>query len=201
MKKILLSGTVGLLLASSVYAADNNWYMGASIGQNKGDSEVTAGTASLDETDTAWKIYGGYNFNKYFALELFYADLGELSLKGNNGDTFSYKGTAYSFTANNASLTTEVESVGLNVLATYPVHKHFEPFAKLGLHRYDVESTVTASSISSSSVSDDGTDLLYGLGFKIPITESISVIAEWENYEFGDYGSSDFISAGLIYKF
>lgn len=201
MKKIILSGAVCLLLSTAAIAEESKWYMGANIGQNKADSGIEAGTSSLDEKDTAWKIYGGYNFNQYFGLEIFYADLGEMSLKGNNGDTFSYAGTSYSFTANNASVVTEAESFGISAVASYPVHKYFEPFAKLGLHRYDLKSTVTASSLSSSSVSEDGTDLTYGLGFKIPVGKKVSFVAEWERFEFDDSRESDFISAGLIYKF
>jgi hypothetical protein len=32
---------------------------------------------SMEDTDTAWKLYAGYWFNAHFGLELSYADLGE----------------------------------------------------------------------------------------------------------------------------
>lgn len=201
MKRIILSSAVCLLLSTSIMADENKWYMGANIGQNKADSGIDAGTASLDEKDTAWKVYGGYNFSQYFALEMFYADLGEMSLKGNNGDTFSLGGTSYSFIANNASVVTDAQSFGLNVVGSYPLHKYFEPFAKIGLHRYDIESTVSGSNLSTTSVSDDGTDIIYGLGFKIPVGKKVSFVAEWERFEFNEDRESDFLSMGLIYKF
>lgn len=202
MKKVIISTVLSLTLCSSLMANDENkWYMGASIGQVEADTEINAGTASLDEDDTAWKVFGGYKFNQYFATELFYTDLGESSLKGDNGDTFSTGGTNYVFTADSASIVTEAKTIGISVVASYPVHKYFEPFAKVGVHRWDIDLTVGASTLGSSSTSDDGTDIMYGVGFDIPINESFAIRAEWERYDLDEYNEGDFLSAGLMYRF
>lgn len=202
MKRILLSTVLSFALCGSLLASDENrWYMGASIGQSEADTEISAETASLDEDDTAWKIFGGYKFNQYFATEFFYADLGEASLTGDNGDTFSTGGTDYAFTADGASIVTDAKTIGISIVGSYPVYQYFEPFAKVGFHRWDIDFEVGASTLGSASTSDDGTDIMYGLGFDIPINDNFVVRAEWERYELDEYNEGDFLSAGLIYKF
>lgn len=77
-------------LPAAAGAAEAYWYLGASVGQSSIDatsSEIEQGFlvddgfvatgTSLDDTDTGWKGYLGYRFNRFFALEGGYADLGE----------------------------------------------------------------------------------------------------------------------------
>ena len=37
---------------------------------------------SCSDTDTAWKIFGGYQFSRYFAAELGYNDFGKATASG-----------------------------------------------------------------------------------------------------------------------
>ena len=55
---------------------DAGFYIGGALGQSSFDVEC-ARTTSCDDSDSSWKIFGGYQFNKHFALEFGYADLGE----------------------------------------------------------------------------------------------------------------------------
>lgn len=209
MKKIILTTGLGLLLSSSLFASEENkFYAGFNIGKAEANTTVNIGTATLDEKDTAWKVYSGYKFNNYFSAELFYADLGEGSLSGNNGDTFTYSGTTYNFIVDGASIATESKSLGLNFVASYPINKYFEPFAKIGIHRWDVDMSVGASTIPTSSASDKGTDLVYGAGFDIPISKNLMFRAEWERFEMDPslqgiktMEEIEFLSVGIAYKF
>jgi OmpA-OmpF porin, OOP family len=101
---------------------DSGWYLGANIGQSRSDIDnerITQNllqgglsTASFDENDrdTGFKLLGGYQFNRYMAIEGGYFDLGkfdftvqtlplgtltgEIKLKGINADTKdSFRGT------------------------------------------------------------------------------------------------------------
>lgn len=200
MKKILISTSLCMVLAGSLVANDKNQYAGFSYGQGKANTNVNAITASLDEKDNGYKIFGGYKFNKYFSTELFYTDLGSASLSGNNGDTFSYEGSTYQFIANSASLTFDAKTIGLAGVASYPLHKYFEPFVKIGLHRYDLKATVSGTNFSASE-SDTGTDIVYGLGFNIPINESFDIKTEYEKYNLDEYNDTRFLSVGIAYKF
>src|SRR5918999_3462516 len=62
-------------------------FLGASIGQSEIDDEatrelslITSGT--VDGKDTAWKIFGGYMFNRHFGFESAYVRLGDVRYSG-----------------------------------------------------------------------------------------------------------------------
>jgi len=50
--------------------------IGGSIGQSDIDDAITSGLIDANQTidgkDTAWKIFGGYMFNRHFGLEAAY---------------------------------------------------------------------------------------------------------------------------------
>ena len=213
MKKlvsILVLWAVVMVAPLSAAEADaTNWYFGAGYLQSEADTDIAGltGTASLDEKDSGFKIFGGYQFNPYLGLEMAYADLGTVSLKGNNGDTFTYKGAAYSFTANNANLEldTWVIEVGgkfslpLDLVTGQDYLKYITPFAKLGGFYWDQEATVTASGVNGGSISDDGFDFYFGAGLQINIHKNFAISGEWQRYT-GD-GSIDTYGANLIIRF
>src|SRR6476619_1304874 len=76
LSALLLSSTLGAV-AFGANAQDHHMYMGAGVGQSK----VNEG--SYDDRDTAFSVFGGYDFNQYFSVEAGYADLG--NLKSNVG--------------------------------------------------------------------------------------------------------------------
>ncbi|HEU5282508.1 MAG TPA: outer membrane beta-barrel protein, partial [Burkholderiales bacterium] len=73
----------GLLLTAGpapAFAQDEaGFYVGGGIGQSElkdacdGDGLTVT---DCDDTDTAWKLFAGYWFNKYFAVEGGYIDFG-----------------------------------------------------------------------------------------------------------------------------
>ena len=201
----LKHGIVGALISavglSTAQAAENPIYIGIGFGQSNFDSGVSnlTGTAKLDDTDTGFKLFAGYQFNNYFSLEGHYADFGEASLTGNTGDTFVIDGTTYAFTANNVSVKSEPTSLGLSAVLRYPVTQSIEPFAKVGIHSWDVDGAVT-STAGNVTTSDSGADALFGIGVNVAITDSLSARLEAERYNFDD-DDLDFISIGLQYNF
>jgi OOP family OmpA-OmpF porin len=90
MKRVL--GVLVMAAAScagaTALAQDGRAYLRLALGQSQADIDCT-GTTSCDDGDTAWKVFGGYQFNRHFALEAGYANLGEA--------------TASPFTASSAS--------------------------------------------------------------------------------------------------
>ena len=199
MKKILLIS--GLMLAGLNASADEiKWYGGVSYGNSKVDTGITnlTGTASLDEKDNGYKIFAGANVTQYISAELHYLDFGEATLKGNNGDTFDLGGTTYSFTSTE-TVTGEGDSYGISAIASYPMHEHFEPFVKVGLHRWELDYQIKTN---NSTVSVDGTDIFYGIGANIPLTSNFSARIEYELFECdNEVEDITFLSAGLLYKF
>ena len=73
-----------LVLAASQASAQA--YLGGSVGQSDIDEQITTGLitgGSVDGKDNAFKIFGGYMFNRHFGIEGAYVDLGEVSYSGN----------------------------------------------------------------------------------------------------------------------
>jgi OOP family OmpA-OmpF porin len=73
MKKLLMAAAVAAVLVAGQASAQ--MYMGAGVG-----------SAKLDSREDSWKLYGGYQFNPTWGVELGYNDLG----KNRGGDMESW---------------------------------------------------------------------------------------------------------------
>ncbi|MDD5031032.1 MAG: outer membrane beta-barrel protein, partial [Rhodoferax sp.] len=122
------------LLATPLAMAQTDttgWYGGASVGQSKAsidEARITsgllangliAGPISPVNRDLGYKIFGGYQFNRYWALEAGYFDLG----------TFGFSTT----TAPAGSLAGDSRLKGLNLdaVGTLPITDKFAVFGRL----------------------------------------------------------------------
>jgi OOP family OmpA-OmpF porin len=172
--------------AGPAFAQDTGFYAGLSFGQSSADFDCS-GLITCDDQDTAWKILGGYRFNRNLAVEFGYTDLGEGS--GSDGvDTATIESTAF-----------EVVAVG-----SFPIANNFSVYGKAGFFRGDTEATVTGT--SSGSVSESNTDLTYGVGVQYDFNRNLGVRGEWQRYtnlggENIDEFDVDVISVGLIWRF
>src|SRR5689334_14737657 len=102
-----------ILIAIAVFASapaaaadypDSHAYLGANLGMSRAhiDNDRIAGglqqagftTTGIDddEKDFGFKLYGGYSFNPYLALEAGYFDLGEFGFTANTSPPGSLKG-------------------------------------------------------------------------------------------------------------
>jgi len=170
---------------------NKDWYIGASAGLAKSDAGVTdlTGDLKLDESNMGYKVYAGYDVNKYISAEVFYADFGKVNLTGSNG-TFKHDGATNTVTSA-FEYGADITSFGTSAVFHLPLHKHVIPFAKIGVHRWK-------QSFSTSNLT--GTDMQYGLGIDFPINDSFSIRTEYESYKF-DSDNSQLMTAGLIVKF
>jgi opacity protein-like surface antigen len=165
------------------------WYVGGSVGQSKIDCS-TGGVAgvSCDDSDTAFRVLGGYQFNKYLGAELGYADLGKATLSA-------------------AGLSASVEAKAWDLVAVgrVPVADRFSLFGKLGMYRADSDLSSNTALIPASS--DDNTDVTYGLGAQYDFNKNLGVRAEWQQYKkvgsdsTGGEGDVDVMSVGVVYRF
>jgi len=192
-RNLLTAGLLALVAVSTpALSQDTGWYAGLGVGQSKAKDACTgvAGPGiSCDDTDTAWKIFGGYQFNANFGAELGYTDLGEVSA------TFAGFGSA------------TIESKGIELLGvgTYPINQQFSIFGKLGFFRWDVDANDGTGLVGS--VSDSGTDLTFGFGVKYNFTKNVALRAEWQRYtDVGETNTTgmadvDVLGVSVIIKF
>lgn len=181
---------VGLLLASGTSLAQQpGFYMGASLGQAKVDLDVNSLVSDLralgvtnissrkDEKDTAWKVFGGYQFSPYLALEGGYADFGKYTarLKGTylgNGVTAIGEAQAYAFFA--------------DVVGHFPLRDNtLSIFGKAGVAYAHTKLNATAragANSASDATSDNDTVAKLGAGLRYSFTKQFAVRAEYERY-------------------
>jgi OmpA-OmpF porin, OOP family len=185
-KRVALNGLVALgLLAGSVAQADSQpgFYAGAGVGQVK----IKADDEGFDADDTGFKVFGGYSFNEYFAVEAAYFDGG----KPDDNVDFGI-GTPVNIEA-------DASGFNLSAVGRLPLGEAFSLFAKLGYASYDVKLTARVNNVSFSDKLNDE-DLSYGVGAAYNFGQSFQVRAEYEAIDV-DGGDFDFISLGGVFKF
>jgi len=169
-------------MTKAVTGPDSGWLVGGSIGQSKFKVDCPAGV-SCDDSDTAFRAFGGYNFNKHFGVELGYADLGKLTVSalGISGDI---KATAWDLLA----------------VGTLPIGDKFGVYGKLGMYRAD---TKESGAIGGSS--DSNTDITYAIGGQYNFNKNLGIRAEWQQYKKvgsdSDNGDVEVMSIGVVWYF
>jgi OOP family OmpA-OmpF porin len=176
----------GMLAASIVFSG--SVYAGAYAGAGAGRSDVDAdaGFSSFSDTDTGWKIFGGYAFNKYFAVEGAWVDLGDFS------DTVP---DPLFFIPTKMNL--ELDGFAVSGVGSYPVNEAFTIFGKLGIWSWESDVSIPVLGLSAD---DDGTDVMFGAGGSYSFTKAIAVRAEWERFT-ADSDDTDLFSISGVYSF
>lgn len=211
-KSLALLTLISATYTAAATAGDQNFYAGLSIGRSSANvSEISrqdilgSGFTSLNsfqngssKSDTAWKIFGGYQFNPNVAAEFFYSNLGKFSRNA------SGNGTTGSSSSVNFDLSSELKVTGFGAAALIgmPLTPQWNVYAKPGLLVWDAKrsSTTTAAGASQSgSVSKSGTSPSFGLGVSYGFTDKLSGRFEWEDYfNVGDKNTTDKSNVNLF---
>jgi OOP family OmpA-OmpF porin len=175
------AGATMFAAAAPASAQGTSFYIGASAGttsSNVCDNLGGLGLTACDDGDTGLKIYGGALLNQNFALELGYADLGKVTATGPGG-----------------TATASVDGLQFAALGILPLNPKFSLFGKVGLYLWDVKVAG-----SGGSISDDGNDIMLGLGLMWNLTQQFALRAEWERFDV-DGDDIDMISVGAQFRF
>ncbi|MEO6975911.1 MAG: outer membrane beta-barrel protein [Gallionella sp.] len=214
MKLAKVSGTLGLLAlvasVSPVALADDalvGWYGGANVGQSRAkidDERISrnllgsgfSSSISDDDRATGYKIFGGYQFTPYFALEGGYFDLGKFGYSARTVPAGTLNGSA------------KVRGLNLDLVGTLPITDKFSAFARIGVNYADVRDSFSGTGavrVLDPNPSRREANYKFGLGAQYAFTERLAVRVEAERYRIndaiGNHGDIDLISAGLIYRF
>ena len=208
---ILLLALTGAILAAPA-VADPGWYLGANVGGTKFDASAAdldsswssmgfTASSSVDDTDTGYKLFAGYQFNTNFALEGGYVDLGKMK--------FSSTVTAAPAGYVTGSISGDVKTKNglyLDAVGILPVGNNFSVFGRLGV--YSIKAELNASGpVGTVSSNDTGSDFHWGIGAGYDFTNNVGARLEWErfnkvgNKDKTGEGDVDLWSAGIVYKF
>ena len=195
MKKntpLYLLGVAGLgsLLATSAIAQDNKYYywgLGAGQSQSQVDDRLITdsllrytgnpGSFSGERQDTAYKLFGGYQFSNNFALEAGYFNLGR----------FTY---ATALPAGILNGRYETEGVNLDLLATMPLTTKFSALARLGVNYANTRDAFSGPGLPVSASVDNSqraNNVKLGLGLQYEITPSMLVRGEAERFRVKEF--------------
>jgi OmpA-OmpF porin, OOP family len=191
MKQNFLFVFLGAALALPLTAQANGAYVGANIGH--ATQKLSAdGVGSTKESDTGYKLYGGYEFTKNFGVEVGYVDLGKDSASGSDG-------------INTASFSIKPKAAYLAATGTLPMNEQLSLFAKAGVSANRTELNATFNGASDSST-EKRTTAMFGIGVAYNFSKNCAVVGEYENFgkvikEDGAELKADMLSLGVRYKF
>lgn len=158
MRSKLLTTTVAALLlggASLAHAQDTGLYAGVGAGQALVDERA------YDDEDTAFSVFGGYQFHRNFALEAGYTDFGKLEPRGEGSNL-------------------ELASASLTAVGILPFTEKFSGYAKAGFQRWDLDRAIPGL---TGTAKDDGTDPVYGLGLQYRFNDLVALRGEYTRSE------------------
>lgn len=197
-----------LIAGSCAMAQDSGWYIGANAGQTRAkidEAKISSGllgagftstTFSNRDRDTGFKLFGGYQFNKYFALEGGYFDLGKFGFTATTVPVGTLKG--------------DIKLKGLNVdlVASLPFTEKFSGFLRAGVNQAEARDTFSGTgqvSVINAGPSQRSVNYKFGGGLQYDFTKSFGMRAELERYRVGDAmgnkGDIDMASLGLLFRF
>mgnify|MGYP003349849177 FL=1 len=180
-KKIKWAIVLTAMVATPSFA---QLYSGASVGrvdhkQSRSNWTPAAGSATFEDTDTGFKLFGGYKFTENFGVEGGYDYLGQYTATPVSG-------------ASVGKAVIKSNSWNLFGVGTLPLPKDFSLFAKLG-----VSSNYSKMNFSSNggafNANDAGTNrrtsFAFGVGAGYNIMKNLTVRVEYE--DFGKAGESN----------
>jgi OOP family OmpA-OmpF porin len=185
------SGLLAFAALASAFAqaSEPGWYIGGNVGQSQAtfdteeisgalsDQGFTVTSHSEDERDTGYKLFGGYQFNRYFALEGGYFDLGDFDF---NADTMPQ-----------GNLHGSIEFNGLNfdVVGILPITEKFSALGRIGANYAKADASVNGTGAVSTldpNSSEHATNVKVGVGLEYAFTKSVAMRVEAERYRLDD---------------
>lgn len=221
-----------LLISQSVFASSTGPYLGLQLGWgklNQGEfiassldklvsktfPDTSVSSVFFSDTGRGGRIFLGYQFNPYVAVEGGYYRFSSLKL---NADLSTNITVLEQFHYNldvplNLSTRVEVRTDAFDLVAKgiWPVTQKFSLYAKAGLAALNSDGkaiiTLKTPVADFSLVTDPSVNIVYptfGLGMNYDITPQVSGDLAWNRIQKVNpcpYPSIDFVSAGLIYHF
>lgn len=213
MRLTKASGTLGLAAlaacASPLALADDlGWYGGVNVGQSSAkidDAKITGtllgagfATSSItdDSSDTGYKLFGGYKFNRNFTLEAGYFDLGRFGFSATTVPAGTLNGTI------------KLQGANLDAVGILPITPKFSVLGRLGMNYAGARDTFSGSgavTVVNPNPSKRELNVKFGAGLQYDFTEALGMRLDAERYRIndavGNKGDVDLVSVGLVYRF
>lgn len=196
-------------LAGPALAQGAGWYGGAAVGRTAAsidEDRIRQGLAgqglatssfSQRDTDTGYKLFGGYQVNRWLGIEAGFFDLGQMGY------------TATTTPAGNLRGDVKVRGLNLDAVGTLPLTDRLSLLGRVGVAHARTRGSFAATGAvtnpygASSSSKDTGLKLGAGLAWRV--SEAWELRGEYERLRIkdgvGNRGDIDMLGVGLVYRF
>jgi hypothetical protein len=177
-----VAGTALALAASGPVLADENsgLYLGVGLGDFSSEFDsIRDVDIDFDESSDASKIFAGWRFNRFLAVQLDYIDFGDAGV-----------------TLDLLNIQAETRGIAPSVVATLPVGP-VELFAKAGMLFYDLEVSLNGDTL----VDESGNDIVYGVGVGYTLFGRLALRAEYEIIEIDEIDDAEAFWISAAWRF
>jgi OOP family OmpA-OmpF porin len=207
MVSVVATSVFGLLGATNANALESGFYAGALVGQTEVDIDTDALDAAaqdpglgirstVDDSDTGFGVFVGWQFGRWFALEAQYADLGKAGYRADQTIT-NFFPTAPRDLTTSVGIATDSSAISLSGVATIPLGEQFAVGVRLGAARSEVKYTTDGIGMRGTEVlvslgeSDtrDNVAAVYGVSLEWDPIARFGMRLEWQ--EFKDVGKEN----------
>ena len=176
-------------MSPSVFADDTGWYTGFNAGQSRAkidDTRIADGllddgftTTSIgnDDRHFGFKAFGGYEFNRYFALEGGYFNLGKFGFTADTSPAGSLRGDI------------KLQGANFDAVGSVPLGDKFSLFARAGVNYADAKDSFAGTGLVAVIDPSPGkwaANYKFGFGAEYDFTRSIGMRLEAERYRIDD---------------
>jgi OmpA-OmpF porin, OOP family len=170
-----VSAVLGTLAAPALADKNSGFYVGGGAGQsslldlsNICNNRLPAGgitVTSCDNKGLAWKGFAGYQFIRYFGVELGYYEFGKGTIKTSTGGQIEYK----------------ARGPYAGIVVTAPMTDQLSILARAGALRWSTKFNPDAST-GLAGASDNGINGSFGLGLEYMFNDHFGVRGEFERF-------------------
>jgi Outer membrane protein beta-barrel domain len=134
----------------------------------------------FSDGDNATKVFGGWAFNRFFAVQGDFVDFGESS----------------GFVSPSVAGTADVQGFAPSIVGTLPIGP-IELFARAGMMFYEVDLNLSGGQL----VDESGEDLVWSAGIGIDVLDRLNLRLEYEEIDIEALDEADAIWLTAAWKF
>lgn len=184
------------------------WYGGLGVGPSRSNIDEGRITSRLlgggltvtdlekDNSDTGYKLYGGYQFGPHLAVEGGYFDLGRFGFNASTTPAGTLHGDI------------RLKGLNLDLVGRLPFTERFSAIGRAGLTYVDTAdrfSSTGAVTVADPSPGKREGGYKVGLGLQYELSRALALRLEAERYRIndavGNRGDIDLVTVGLVFRF
>lgn len=213
LRALCLLSLAGLSTFSAITAhaqAQGHYYGGLGMGQAQSKIDVDRINANLlsatpsltttsltsDESDMSYKVFGGYQFSPYWAVEAGYFNLGKFGFKSTTTPTGTLDGRI------------KLDGMNLDLVGTLPINNQLSLLGRVGVHNARARDTFIGTGnvvVTDPNPQKTQTNYKAGFGFAYQFSPSMALRGELERYRVndavGNKGDINVASLSLVFPF